>query len=248
MEDFNRLSQIETLWSVIRQAHNEDESAARDAQRKLLEQYGSAIQRYLNSKLPEAVADDIYQDFAIKFVRGDLQNASPDKGRFRTYIRSILFRQVADHFRKIKRQGQHLDIQFVEPEDNSSDAPLEEEFAEVWRDEILKKAWGLLEQLEIQSDKPWFSLLQMRVTNPALRSMQLAQWLSEKTGKPISSSNVRVLLHRAREKFAYFLIESISASLNSNSPNEIEDELVELRLLEYCQAALSEYRKTRKQD
>jgi len=244
MEELERLSQIETLWSMVRNAHQSDEEIARDAQRQLLQKYGSAIQRYLNAKLRDpAAADDIYQDFAVKFVRGDFHKASPEVGRFRTFIRSVLYRQIADFYRKKKRRGDvQLDGQVFEPLADADEDSSDEQFAEAWRDEMLKKAWDSLYELETQSGKPWYSVLQLRVRNPQLRSNDLARQIGEQLGKPISSANVRVLLHRAREKFSVLLIESISNSLESNSADAIEEELAELKLLEYCQAALDQYR------
>jgi len=83
----NRLSQIETAWSIVRRAHGDESIAARSAQEQLLDQYGSAIQRYLLGALRDATAaDDVYQDFAVRFVRGDFHNASQDRGRFRSFL------------------------------------------------------------------------------------------------------------------------------------------------------------------
>jgi RNA polymerase sigma-70 factor (ECF subfamily) len=244
MGELERLSQIETLWSVVRQAHHSDETAARTAQRQLLQQYGNAIQRYLNTKLRDpAAADDVYQDFAIKFVRGDFRNASPEIGRFRTFIRTVLFRQIADYYRARKRRGDiPLDMQMAEPAADADEETRDEQFVQVWRDEMLKKAWDALYDLEASSGKPWYLVLQLRVQNPQMRSADLARAIGEQLDKPMTSANVRVLLHRAREKFSMLLIETISDSLNSNSADEIEQELADLQLLQYCQAALDQFR------
>lgn len=245
MEELDRLSQIETLWSVVRKAHQSDEEIARDAQRRLLKQYGNAIQRYLNAKLRDpAAADDVYQDFAVKFVRGDFHKASPEIGRFRTFLRTVLFRQIADYYRSKKRRGDvQLDVQLAEPVDDLRHEQKDEQFAEVWRDEMLKKAWDSLYELEASTGKPWYSALQLRVRNPKMRSADLAVAIGEQLDKPMTSANVRVLLHRAREKFSVLLIETISNSLNSTSVDDIESELADLKLLSYCQAALEQFRK-----
>lgn len=244
MDGPEQLSQIETLWSVVRQAHQDGVSDARVAQRQLLEQYGNAIRRYLSTKLRDpAAADDVYQDFAIKFVRGEFHKATPEKGRFRTFIRTVLFRQVADYYRSRKRRGSvQLDPNLIEPVAECDQIASDEEFAEVWRDEMLKKAWDALHDYQQESGKPWYSVLQLRVKNPEMRSAQLAAAVADQLEKPISSANVRVLLHRAREKFSVLLIETISDSLNSTSIDEIEEELAELQLLEYCHAALEQFR------
>ncbi|MEM9410517.1 MAG: sigma factor, partial [Planctomycetota bacterium] len=208
------------------------------------QQYGNAIQRYLNTKIRDAaVVDDIYQDFAIKFIRGDFHKASPEIGRFRTFIRTVLFRQIADYYRSRNRRADvQLEVEILEPVAQDEEPAGDEQFAEVWRDEMLKKAWDALYDLEVESGKAWYSVLQTRVNNPQMRSSDLALAMSEQLDKTISSANVRVLLHRAREKFSVLLIEIISNSLESNSADQIEEELADLRLLEYCQAALAQFR------
>ena len=250
MEPLERLSQIDTLWSMVRQAHQSDAEVARNAQRQLLQQYGNAIQRYLNTKLRDpGAADDVYQDFAIKFVRGDFQKASPEMGRFRTFLRTVLFRQIADYYRTKKRRGDvQLDVNLVEPSADVADETRDGQFAEVWRDEMLKKAWDALYDLAEASGKPWYTVLQLRVHNPQMRSAELARAMGQQLDRPMSSANVRVLLHRAREKFSVLLIETISNSLNSNSADDIEEELGDLQLLEYCQAALDQFRQRENRD
>lgn len=240
MDGPDDLSQIDTLWSVVRRAHDGTATGAQDAQRQLLFQYGNAIQRYLRTKLRDpSAADDVYQDFAVKFVRGDFHKATPEKGRFRTFIRTVLYRQVADFYRDRKRKGDiQLDEQLLDPVAPSDADSRDEQFAEVWRDEMLKKAWDGLYALQQKSDKYWYTVLQLRVHNPEMRSAELADALSADVGKPISSANVRVLLHRSREKFSGLLIETISDSLDSNSYDDIEAELADLQLLDYCHAAL----------
>ncbi|MEM7314557.1 MAG: sigma-70 family RNA polymerase sigma factor [Planctomycetota bacterium] len=243
------LSQIDTLWSVIRRAHDSDTNAE-SAQRQLLERYSGAIRRYLHAKLRDpAAADDVYQDFALKFVRGDFKNVTPEKGRFRTFIRTVLFRMVADHFRGKKRdKAVQLDEQVFEPASTDDQEARDEEFVEVWRDEMLKNAWDGLWELEKSSGKRWFTVLQLRVKNPEMRSADLAEALSSELDKPISTANVRVLLHRAREKFSGLLIDTVAESLNSRSYHDVEEELADLRLLEFCQASLEQLKAEQKSE
>ena len=49
----HRLSQIETLWSVVRRAHDGAGTLVKSAQEQLLERYESAIRRYLQAALRE---------------------------------------------------------------------------------------------------------------------------------------------------------------------------------------------------
>ncbi len=239
----DRLSQIETLWSVVLKAH-ESPSQGRDATQLLLDRYGAAVRRYLGGALRDPVAaDDLYQDFAMRFLRGDFHAANPDKGRFRNFLKTILFRMVADHHRQRQRQRSvQLDeeIQPVDPDDDTDQR--DQQFTRVWRDEMLKRAWASMAATEKETGKPWYSVMRLRVENPQLSSDEMAERLSEQLGRPISKTNLRVILHRAREQFAESLIDTIADSLTSGSIDEIEEELADLELLEYCQQALNDRR------
>jgi len=240
--DNQRLSKIETAWSVVNRAHGNESVVARDAQEKLLDQYGSAIRRYLLAALRDsAVADDVYQDFAVRFIRGDFENASQDRGRFRNFLKTVLFRMVTDHYRSQKRTAAQLPHeQFDMPDKFATDEQREAELNQVWRDEMLKRSWDALAELEQKSGKPWFTVMKLRVENPAFQSQQLAEAISNALGKSVSSANGRVLLHRAREKFSYLLIDCVSDSLGNCDLREIEEELAELKLLDYCQSVLEQ--------
>ncbi len=82
------LSRIETLWSVVRQAHAADSAATSSARAQLIERYGDAIRRYLMACLRDSDAvDEVFQEFSLRFVRGEFASVSPEKGRFRSYIK-----------------------------------------------------------------------------------------------------------------------------------------------------------------
>jgi DNA-directed RNA polymerase specialized sigma24 family protein len=95
-----RLSQLSTLWSQVCQAHHGPEEAMRSARQRLLERYGGAARRYLLGALREPdAADDLLQEFALRLLRGDFRRADPDRGRFRNFLKTTLFRLVV-HFRR----------------------------------------------------------------------------------------------------------------------------------------------------
>src|SRR5688500_14765658 len=85
-----RLSRITTLWSVVGQAHGgATAGTASAARRVLMERYRGAAYRYLLGAVrsPDA-ADELFQEFALRFVRGDFRRADPDRGRFRDYVKA----------------------------------------------------------------------------------------------------------------------------------------------------------------
>ena len=90
------LSEISTQWSLLYKAHSEQQDVASPAQVQLLLRYSGAIQRYLLGAVrdPDA-AQELSQEFAFRFIRGDFQVVDPERGRFRDYVKTVLFRMVA---------------------------------------------------------------------------------------------------------------------------------------------------------
>ena len=78
----------------------------------------------------------------------------------------------------------------------------------------------------------------MRVARPDFRSPELAEALAPKLGRSMTPGNLRQTLHRARDKFAEFLIDEVRISLREPTRDEVEEELGELKLLEFCKPAL----------
>jgi len=235
-----RLSGIQTLWTLVRQAHGSEADIVKNAQQQLLKRYGGAVQRYLRGLVRNAdAADDLYQEFAVRLLKGDLHNADPQRGRFRNYVKGVLFHLVADFHKRNKRQpaalGENTPEPFVE---EPSHAEFDREFVQNWRDDLLARSWQRLEDSERKQHKLYYTVLRFRSQQPDLSSDQLAAQLSVKLGKPLTAAGVRQTLHRAREQFSEIVLDEVVHSLDSPSPQQLEDELEQLGLLKYCKPAL----------
>ena len=104
-EDDLHISRIATAWSMVREAHG-DHTAVQSAQQRLLDRYGAAVRRYALSALRnEDAADEVFQEFALKFVRGDLGKADPERGRFRAFVKTVVYRLIVDYQRRAKKTG-----------------------------------------------------------------------------------------------------------------------------------------------
>lgn len=224
-------------------AHNAQDAEQGFAQAKLLARYGPAILRYVAAAVRDAtVAEDLYQEFAVKFLRGDFAQANEEQGRFRGFLKVVLGRMVADYFRvQIRRPTTQLDSQ-VAVCDERDERTRDQEFLVVWRDQMLTQAWQRMAEEEQQTGRPWMQVLKLRVDHPQARSAQLAEMLSESIGEVVTSTRLRVMLHRAREKFSEYLIGAVADTLEDDSVDAIEQELAELELLRYCQAVLDQQR------
>lgn len=238
-----RLSHIETVWTMVLDAHDASQpnGPSREARHEILARYGDAILRYLRGAFrDEVAAEETFQEFAIRLLQGDYRCANPEKGRFRGFLKVVLSRLVADHYRKqTRRRESPLETSCVIADDKD-EQQRELDFQVVWRDDLLTKAWQRLADEETRTGKPWMTVLRLRVESPQLRSTELAERLGELIGAPVTATRLRVLLHRSREKFANHLIAAVSESLSTTDLDDVEQELAELQLLHYCQSMLAQ--------
>jgi RNA polymerase sigma-70 factor (ECF subfamily) len=239
-----RLNQINTLWSVVRSAHDQTGESAMAARQALLSRYGGAIHRYLLGALrDEDAAGDLAQDFAYRFLHGDLRGADPARGRFRDFVKGVLFHMVADYHTRRKRTPASLSASPVEPgEDCSYAAEREEAYRTAWRDELMARAWQSLQTHEKEQGQPFHTYLRFKVDHPELRSADMAERLSATLGKELNAAAVRKTLERARDRYADLLLDEIAQSVDRPTHDRLEEELIDLELLEQCRPALERWR------
>ena len=235
-EKNDRLNLLATSPTLVREALHGPDAERRRAQGKLLERYGGAVRRYLQASTsdPEA-ADELFQEFALRLCQGNLSGFDPERGRFRDYVKGVLLHLVLNYHGQRRKQPQPLPAEHpgaaVDP---PSLLDVERAFLANWRDELLARAWNLL----AQSDPTFYSVLRFRADHPEMPSAQIATELAAQLGRPLTSAGVRQTLRRARDSFSQLLVEEVRQSLASPSPVQLEQELSQLGLLEYCDAAL----------
>ena len=230
------LSQIETRWSLVLEAHQGQGDSAFSAQRELVERYAGAVHRYLlRVTLDPDVAGDLAQEFALRFLRGDFHRADPRRGPFRSYVKRSVLNLVIDARRRWKHQpgplpgdGEGLSA----PAQDSLD--LDQQFLGCLREEILSRAWERLARRQAQTGQPFFTVLRLRAEHPTLRSHELAAHLTELWGKEVTAGWVRQNLRRAREKFVEFIQTEVIHSLGSPTDEECDEEMRKLGLWAYC--------------
>jgi RNA polymerase sigma-70 factor (ECF subfamily) len=233
------LSHIATQWTMLYRAHRGDQDEAAAARQELMVRYCGAVYRYLLRAVRDgSVAEDLTQEFALRFLQGRFGQVDREQGRFRNYVKGALFRLVQDHYRSQGRDPRPVslapDSPIAAPDDNSA----EEAFRDSWRQELLSRAWKALERVQDETGQPYHDVLRSRVEAPELSSTQLAEQLSARRGRTLSAVGVRQLLHRARERFAELLLDDIRQSLEGAPPERLAEELAELNLLKYCKDLL----------
>jgi DNA-directed RNA polymerase specialized sigma24 family protein len=63
---------------------------------------------------PDA-ADEVFQEFALKFVRGDFGQATPDRGRFRSFLKTTLYHLIVDYQRRRQKLARQAPLATDQP-------------------------------------------------------------------------------------------------------------------------------------
>jgi RNA polymerase sigma-70 factor (ECF subfamily) len=233
------LSRISTLWSLVQEAHQGTASVVSAAQCRLLERYSGAAYRYLLGSLRDPdVASDLFQEFALRLLRGDFHCADPGRGRFRNILKTTLFHLIVDYQRARHRQPRPLSEGNEPAVWPAAETDAEREFLERWREELIARAWLALEELERKTGQPCHTVLRLCTEQPALSSAELAEELGRRQGKVYSVEALRQKKYRACLKFGDYLLDEVVQSLENPTVEELEQELRDLRLLSQCRAAL----------
>ena len=232
-----RLSRISTLWTLIHQAHGDSPNAGAEAHRLLMQRYCGAVYRYLLGALrDEEAALELFQEFALRFVRGDFRRADPERGRFRDYVRTSLIHLVTDYHRaRANRPGPlpaDLAAPPMPPMSESDSADADESFLQAWRNELIDRAWVAL----AEQNSTYHSVLLEHVEHPDAQPAERLERLGRELNRELSPSNLRVTLHRARQAFARHLRTEVERSLDAPSELELAQELQLLRLEMLCRA------------
>ena len=241
-----RLSRISTVWTEVLRAHGGPEDAQAEGRRALLERYQKAIYRYLLGALrdPDA-ADELFQEFALYFLRGRFRHADPGRGRFRDYVKTSLIRLVGNFRQRRHAAPQQLNSNIAELAAVSQDlSHLDQEFTDNWLQDLLAHTWSALEEVQRQTGQPFYAVLQFRTQHPDMPSGEMAKQLTAelKPERAFTDTGIRKTLQRARENFEDLLLDEIARSLEHATQEQLEEELIDLGLQRYCRSALQRRR------
>ncbi len=236
-----RLADLSTQWNLVFQARSGTPEQVSVAMSLLMCRYAGAVHRYLLKALRDPdIAEELDQEFAVRFLRGDFRHGDPSRGRFRDYVKRAVQNLMKDYYRRRKRDGAGRLVPGV-TEPSALDEGLvqfDRQFLQSWRADLLERAWAALAELERTSGHPYHTILRLRVDEPGLTSKEWAVRLSEKLGRPISPGAFRQALQRARREFALRLLTEVRDSIEEPTAQSLEQELADLELLEYCRPYL----------
>jgi len=237
----SRLSRISTVWTLLEK--REPLPGEQDHRAALIQRYQGAVYRYLLGATRDPdVADELFQEFALRFIQGAFHGVDRNRGRFRDYLRTVLIHLVCDHQKRQRNRPRPLDLDVstpaVQPEQASE---AEEQFRTSWRDELLARAWTSLAQAERAGGPPNYTLLRFRADRTNATTAEMAAYLTGQVRpeQPFTETGVRKMLQRARAQFAEALLDDVAHSLGYPAPDALEQELIDLDLLPFCRDALA---------
>ena len=238
----DRLSQISTMWTALVRAHAGEADADRRLLAGLIERYHGAAYRYLTAATgdPDAAAE-LFQEFAVRFLRGDFRQANRDRGRFRDYLRTSLINLISHRAGDTRQPAPDVELDLLPAADSRDGA--EEVFLAHWRKSLLESAWKCLQAAERPGGPPYHTALRARADRPGLPSAELAAWLTDrlKPAEPFTDAAVRKLLQRGREILTDHLVAEVAASVPTRDKERLTQELIDLGFISYCRKALERW-------
>lgn len=227
------LGNIQTQWSMVRQAHQstEDQDGS-SARQQLVMRYAPAIRKFVQVVVKDNhLADELSQDAIMRLLKGDFSGADPNRGRFRDLLKTAIRNMARNHWAKEKvRASVDFEIEELGGE-SEGQSELDQEWTRQCRDAALSVAWDKLRQFEESTPENFgYTALQLRSQFPDADSKRLAELVSEKVGKAVKSDSLRQQIRRARLRFAEYLVADIADGLADPTPDNIREELVSLGL------------------
>ena len=132
------------------------------------------VHRYLLKALkdPDA-AEELDQEFAVRFLRGDFRHGDPSRGRFRDYVKRAVQNLMKDYYRRRRRDGTVPIVPGLSEPAALDDGleQFERQFLLSWRTDLLDRAWNGLDELERETGQPHYTILRLRVDDPGSRRM-----------------------------------------------------------------------------
>ncbi|HLY09970.1 MAG TPA: sigma-70 family RNA polymerase sigma factor [Planctomycetota bacterium] len=210
-----------TLWTVVLKAKNH----SREALEELIKIYWKPVYVYIRRwGYPSEEAKDLSQGFFSELLERDfLRGVSPEKGRFRTFLLTVLKRYLineSERKRAQKRGGGKavLSLDYSRAERDytimpTSDETPERTFNRQWALEAMSRALGALAQ---EMDAATFEALKPHLAGgPAY----------EATAKTLGITVTRLnnLIHRTRKRYRALLRAQVAGSIQD--PGEADEEM-----------------------
>jgi DNA-directed RNA polymerase specialized sigma24 family protein len=228
---------LSTSWTLLQHAHEQGGPQSLQARDALVRRYRSVVRRYLAGALrgerdvSDAV-DECEQRCWVRLVEGRFQSVTPDKGRFRYYLRVVLCNLVND-YRGERRQAP---VELGGGELMAAEPPNDQEYQRMYAGELLQRAMERLRLQDEQTGQGFHAALLARRDHAGESMEELARRLS-RPGQQRTAGWVRTTLFRARQRLCELLRQEVASELTNPTHEAVDEELADIGLLVYCQQA-----------
>lgn len=222
---------VTTHWSLVLRAGGSDDAQSAAALESLCRAYWYPLYYYVRRQVHDShQAEDLTQDFFLRVLQKKVVGvASPDRGRFRSFLLTSLKNFLANEWEKARtaRRGggqPHLSLQAEQAEERFHAEPAD--YASP--DRIFEKRWAetvvqnTLLRLEAEYQKrekvALFDALKDSLWGDADECYtEVASRLN------VTEGALRIAVYRMREHFRHLLREEVARTVGS--PDEIDHEL-----------------------
>lgn len=191
--------------------------------RRLIERYGRAVRGYLAALLGEADAEDAAQEFALRLCNGLVRQWDPTLGRFRAWLRTTVHHFAEDFRRDRARRRRWFGP--LPADVPALAAPPEEVWLRLLRDELLSAALRAFRDGPPPAGPLPCATAELLRDEPDLTGQSLADRLRDRTGRACTADNARKLRSRVLRRLAELLRGEVAQTLDSPSPEAVEEEL-----------------------
>ena len=229
-----------TAWSMVRAAQDVDGSQQREAMNRWTAAYWRPVFYFIRARgYPLHRAEDLTQEFFLRFFERDwISRADQQRGRFRTFLLTILTRFLADQGKHRARRQETFDSQQVaisallRDSDRSFEPPVhrtpEQIFMRQWAHSVLAQVQHSMESWCAARGRPdWYRMFLATYFPGPGRPKFTQDGLAEHLR--VSRDQVRYGLKEVEQKFIEFLRAELADQVDS--PDELDQEIRELREL-----------------
>ena len=226
-----------TAWTFIRRVQEQHLAGSDRDFDRFLASYWKPVFYFLRARgLPLHEAEDVTQAFFVRFLERDwLKRADQTRGKFRTFLLTLLSRFRSDRGQKQARRQEVFDRRIVsfqgllgeterayEPaDDETPEAVFMRQWASVLFDRVLQR---LRRFYEDEGRPAWYELFAATHLTRATATRPSQRELGERLG--ITRDQVRYALEVVERRFKHYLEEEVRDQVASEA--DIGDEIGEL--------------------
>jgi len=216
-----------TRWTLIRQASDDSDRAARSALEELCRTYWHPVEAFLRQRGRSLHdAQDLTQAFFTALIAGPLfSRAAPERGRFRTLVLAALKNFVAsarEREQAQKRGGGQVVVSWTRNDEGPRGEPSHDETPETifernWALSVLQRVLDrLADEARASGQAVLFAELKVVLTGGSQSYAEIAARLGRSEG------SVKVAAHRLRSRYRALIRAEIAETV---ADEDIEDEL-----------------------